>query len=554
MPKIAQYEGDQIQSQVVAQPLAQDAPTAAFGGDIIRGVGDIAQAGLNIKKRIDTTSAEEAMVQFERDKNDLFFNPDTGYFNTQGKNAYDSSPVANKGLEELKKKYGDTLGVEAKLMFDRAAGAHITRSQTDIARHASKGLKAWEVSTIESQVENSIESASLYHNDPDRLKVQNVLGRQAIIDASDLLGDSPETKAEKLQTFESAFAGSTIEAATQSSAAEGTAALESYGDRLEGPDKVKMEKAITAKKKVEKTADDARAATLTATRLVDQYATRAEVMEEVNKIEDPELRKKTATEATVQFNRKKTAEKELSADAYNQGIEHFNKGGTAVEFQAQNPAAWEAMSSQQRNNLLAGKHMTTDQIKFNGIMSLPRSQLAKVDPVDYADQFKPADLTKLRSAVDKAKNGKPVTSIQTASQKTNLVAEQFFGKKSSWKGNKAKTAKVQGLMTAVQSSIEEAEDIKGGKLKPTEIDEVLADFSRRFVVERSLAGFDYLMPDLDIDLSTTPPAKVAELSKQVDAHGEEEFQRVITFLKENDKPVTIDTILNVMRQATRVTK
>jgi hypothetical protein len=549
MPKIAQYEGNQVQSRAVAQPRAQASDTTGGNIAVAKGVADVIQAGLDIKKRIDTTSAEEAMVQFERDKNDLFFNPDTGYFNTQGKAAYDSSTTANKGLSELKKKYSDTLGTDARVMFDRAADAHVTRSQADIARHASKGLKAWEVSTIESQVENSIEAASLYHNDPDRLKVQNILGRQAIIDASDLLGEGPETKAEKLQTFESAFASSTIEAATASSSAEGAAALESYGDRLEGPDKVKMEKAVNAKRVVEKTADDARAATLTATRLVDQYETRTEVMKEVNKIEDPELRKKTATEATVQFNRKETAEKELSADAYNQGIEHFNKGGTAIEFQASNPDAWEAMSSQQRNNLLSGKHMTTDQIKFNEVLSLPRSRLAEVNPVDYADQFKPSDLTKLRSAVDKAKKGQAVTAIQTASQKTNRIAEQFFGKKSSWQGDKA--TKVQALMTAVQGSIEEAEDLKGGKLKPSEVDEVLADFSRKFVVERSLAGFDYLMPDIDIDLSTTSPENVAELSRQVDTHGEDEFRRVVKFLDDNDKPVTIDTILNTMRQATK---
>ena len=82
MPKITQYQPNQVQTQVVDQPYAKSAPKGAFEPHIARGVMDIAQAGLDIKKRIDTTSAEEAALNFEREKNDIMFNADTGYFNT----------------------------------------------------------------------------------------------------------------------------------------------------------------------------------------------------------------------------------------------------------------------------------------------------------------------------------------------------------------------------------------------------------------------------------------------------------------------------------------
>lgn len=287
MPKIAQYDSTPVTRQVVKQPQAQDAPAAAFGGDIAKGVFDIAKAGVAIKQRIDTTTAEEALVQFERDKNDIFFNPDSGYFNTQGRDAYDNSQAATKALEDLKKQYGEKLGVQAKSMFDGAADKHITRSQQDIARHASKGLKAWEISTIEAQVENSIENASLYWGDKDLLRVQRVLGKQAIFDSAKMMGLGFEATAEKVQTFESSFARASIEAAVQNSAADGEDALKDYGDRLESPDKIKMGKMIEKKAEVEKTEADARMATLTATRLVDQYDSRFDVQAEVNKIKDP---------------------------------------------------------------------------------------------------------------------------------------------------------------------------------------------------------------------------------------------------------------------------
>ena len=63
MPKIAQYEGNQVRSQVVSQPKAQGAPAAAFASPIAEGVLDIAQAGIDLKQRVDTTSAEEALVR-----------------------------------------------------------------------------------------------------------------------------------------------------------------------------------------------------------------------------------------------------------------------------------------------------------------------------------------------------------------------------------------------------------------------------------------------------------------------------------------------------------
>ena len=97
MPKIAQYQPNQVQTQVVHGPSARSAPTAAFGVDssaslgyVAKGLDDLAQASFDMKQRIDTTAAEEALVKFERDKNDTFFNPKTGYFNTQGKNAQDN--------------------------------------------------------------------------------------------------------------------------------------------------------------------------------------------------------------------------------------------------------------------------------------------------------------------------------------------------------------------------------------------------------------------------------------------------------------------------------
>lgn len=549
MPKISQYQPDQVQTQVVGGPTAQDAPAAAFGADIAQGGMELAKAGFQMKQRIDTTAAEETLVQFEREKNDILFNPDKGYFNTSGRNAYDTAPDAVKSIEQLKEKYGKDLNQQARQMFSKAADAHITRGKADISRHSAKQFKAWEVSTIEAQVENTVENASLYWDDPDTLRVQRAVGRQAVLDSAKLTGESAEMTNEKLQNFDSSFAMNTVEAATQSSSTEGESALKEYGDMLEGPDKVKMKKIIEAKAKVEKTEADANEAVLTATRLIDQYDTRAEIIDEVNKEPDPELRKKKMTEAMSQFSRKKTAEAETQEKFYNEGIDHFTNKGTLEEFKASNPAAWEGMSDKQRNNLATGKHITTDQIKFNELLSLPRNELAKIEPAEYSHLFRPADVSKLRSAVDKAKKGQTYTQIQSPVAKTNNIAIQFFGKKESWKGKKAE--QVNAFLEEAQSQIQNAEDAKGSSLSPKEMDDLLNNYSREFAVKRSHLGLDILAFDDVFNIKNTDPVKLGRLSQYVEDNGEDSFAEVNTFLQEKGLDLTIDNFLDVYSQVTK---
>ena len=213
-------------------------------------------------------------------------------------------------------------------MFDRAADAHITRGRADITRHASKGLNAWEVATINAQVENTIENASLYWNQPDQLKIQNALGRQAVIDAAEKEGIGPEATNERLQTYDSSFARATVEAATNSSSKEGQEALDEFSKKIEGPDRIKLEKDIAAKQKAEKTQSDAQQAIIKGTAVVDQFDDRESIREEVNKIEDPELRKKTMSEAMRQFNLKKQAEDEARTEAFERAESHVIDGGS----------------------------------------------------------------------------------------------------------------------------------------------------------------------------------------------------------------------------------
>jgi len=541
MPKVAQYEGNQVLTDVVRQPRADaSAGVAAFQSNIraTQGLASLGKAAAGIKQRIDTTSAEEALVQFERDKNNLFFDPEKGYFNTQGKNAFDSGNAANEALTGLKKQYGETLNQNSKVMFDKSADVHITRGQQDIARHSAKGLKAWEVATLRAQVENTMENASLYWNQPDQLAVQNAVGRQAVIDAADAEGIGAEAKNERLQTFDSSFAKAAISSATNSSAAEGSAMMEKHGDRLEGPDKVKLEKEIDAKAKAEKIQSDSQQAIIAGAALVDTFDSREELREEVNKIEDPELRKKTMTETMRQFDLKKKGETEDQTEAFERAESHIIEGGSAETYQAQDPEGWERLSAKQQRSIDSGKAIVTDWNKYSELMTLPKKELSKVNPAEHFHQLAPAERTKLISAVKSAKGtGSSKDKIEhqvgrTRGAQTTAAVEQILGRKVKWNDDKRK--KANAFYDLLDGEVRHRESQKGDPLTSEEFTNVLSDLTREVTIQRSFIGVDIFAPDIELKVTDIPPENLRVLSK---------------FLRDNNIPVTADNLAKAQRQA-----
>ena len=541
MPKVATYGDQQVRTQVSQQPRASAAAgNAVFQSNIqaAQGLASVAQAGAQVVQRIDTTSAEEALVGFERDKNNLFFDPKSGYFNTQGKNAFDNADAANTSLNDLKKQYGESLNSNSKAMFDKSADLHITRSQADIARHSAKGLKAWEVATINSQVENTVENASLYWNQPDKLAVQNALGRQAVIDAANMEGIGAEATNEKLQTYDSAFAKTAITSATNNSASDGATMFEKHGDKLEGPEKVKIEKQIVAKAKAEKVQADAQQSMFVAVRLVETYDSRAEVMEEVNQIEDDELRGKTMSEAMRQFDLKKKAETEEQNDSFESAESHVADGGSAETFQAVDPEGWERLSAKQKKSISSGKSVITDWNRYSDLMTLPKAELAKINPTDHFTKLAPTERGKLVSAVKSAAGtGSSKDKIdhqvgRTRSAQTTGAVEQILGKKTKW--NDEKRTQANAFYDLLDGEVAHRESEKGSSLTSAEFTDTLSDLTREVTIERSAFGVDFLAPDVDQSITDIPSENLRVLSK---------------FLRDNNIPVTSDNLIRAQRQA-----
>jgi predicted DNA-binding protein YlxM (UPF0122 family) len=448
---------------------------------------NVAEAVQQESHRYDITSAEEASAAFGDAKNKLFFEPGKGYFSTQGRNAVDGADTANKSLDKMKQQYGESLSPNARAMYDRSVDAQISRSRVDIARHASDGLKAWETFTLHSQVENTIENASLYWNQPDKLGVQNALGRHAVRDGAEMEGVGAEATNERLQTYDSSFARAVIESAIASSAKDGSAMLDKYGDRLEGAEKTKFKKEVYAKAAAEKLQANAQQAVASGVTLVATYDSREDIREEVNKIDDTDLRKKTMSEAMRQFDLKKKGESEDQARSFESAESHIEEGGSAETFQATDPEGWARLSVGEKKTIKAGKVVTTNGAKFMSLLMLPKEELAKVNPAEHYKDIARSERGKLVSAVKSARGtGSPIDNMhhqigRTTSAQTIAALEQMFGeKKKDWSDAQIKST--NSFYDLLSGEVAFREEQKGGTLSSQEFTDTLADLTRQVTV------------------------------------------------------------------------
>lgn len=481
MPKITQYGAPQARTQAVRGPRAQGLPATAFEPHILKGAVSLAQGFAQMTEKVNTTSAEEAVIKFERAKNEMFFNPDTGYFNTQGKSAYNMSSDANKSLQKLAQTHGDALSPSAREMFMRVADRHIANGQTDIMRHAGKGLKAWETSTIKAQVENSIENAALFRGDEKKLSVQRELGRQSIIKAAELEGIDPT---EGLQTFESAFASATIDAAILDNADAGNIALGKYGDRLEGAEKVKFEKRIEKVKEQEKAQTESQDVVRIANRFIKDYAGNRVEMQEAIINEDPEIQTKLRSQVSYIQGQLDSA---LTRDR-NDVVDMVQKSGSVEEFKATHMDQWDKLTKVQQNALEKGpvkhswnnwhlyKAMTDEQVR-----KLKPDEIGKLVST-FDDSHRNTFFSEWEDAVE-GKDAKSEARIgQTQSAALTSAIEQIVGKKKKdWSLNFQKRTNL--LYELANTTLQNEKDAKGRPLTETEFSDTLNNFQRKMIME-----------------------------------------------------------------------
>jgi hypothetical protein len=537
MPTV-KYQPDQVRTEVAGRTQAR---TVNNGGQqLAQGINSLASAANQLNQKATVAEAQEAATGFERDKNDLFFNPDSGYFNTQGRTAYDTAGDTSKQLDKLKEQYASKLSPQARQEFERVASAQITRSNADIMRHSSKNLQAWEQANIEAEVENTLENSALYWNSSDNLKVQRALGTESVLEAAQIQGLSPEATNEKLENYNSAFATNVIKSAAQSSAAEGEAAMEKYGKSLEGPDRVNLQEMLTERKEAESVRDISREAVLKGTNLVADYGdrpdARAAILAEVDKIEDPDSRKATKSQAMYQLNLKKQADAETRGAIYEEAERvKFSPDESIESFKANNSELWGKMTTKQRQSLEATGKIQTNYVTFSDLSLMDETEIAKIEPSDYFDVLAPTERKQLIEMVKDARGpnaANKASMVQTGRSRTaqtSATVEQIFGQKSSW--NDKETKRVNAFYGVVDSEAKMQEAQKGSPLTSQEYTDILHSFTRKYVVE---GGSFFGLLDDEQDLTDIPA---------------DDLKSVSEYLNKNNIPATVSNIFKAYEQA-----
>ena len=497
MPRVAQFE-QQTTSTVTRGARAGSVATGAFGGPAAQGLGDLGQGLREMQQRVDTTAAEEAILGFEREKNDILFNADTGYFNTQGRNAHDQAGTANDAIAALKETYSGTLESDAaKQAFGRAADAHITSASRDISRHSFKGMQAWEVATQQAQVENSVENAALYWNDSQAMSVQMALGEQALHDAMDLRGITGEARNEQLQTFRSSFGMSAIESALTHTYTDGKNTFDKVESQLEGPDLIRARKMLEQKKKASETQSIAATASAAALFASTNFDTLPEMNQYImDNVKDPRANKAALAETKQRFDLEQYATRTQQDAFFTDAEEQIANGSTGEAWKFENPDAYEQLSTAQQKAIDTGALTVTDPNVWADVSAMPLSELKTQNVNDYSQSLAIPERKILAQRIQDAREGKFDVNVQTQAQEINAAVESLIGqKKSKWSTSQTEKAAVFNL--ALEAELQQQTDVKGRQLTRDEVRDIIGSAASTVVKE----GF---FVDTETDVTDIP--------------------------------------------------
>lgn len=309
---------------------------------LLPGINSVANAVEQHKIDSDEVAAEEARVQYEKSSMDLLHNPDSGYFNTQGKNAYDGNQPTVEELRKRRESIQANLSPDQARLFSRVADRLDMGWQRDIARHAGRGFKAYEIGVHESSVENALENGVLNWANDEMVNESLAKARIGVADAAKIEGISSEALNERLQNVTSTFFRNVIERSLDKDLDRAEALFERHKDKLEPKDLAQIEKSRETQTNLamaQKSADE----------WVDQDLSLSEGLKEARSIEDPKLRKETEHRWKVMRGNMDREQKEKLDNRFNEYASSIENG--EVSYSNLPRADLDELTPGQRNSL-----------------------------------------------------------------------------------------------------------------------------------------------------------------------------------------------------------
>lgn len=484
MPQIPRLEAPTVEPQVVDRPFARNVDVSSGTRQLGQAIGGLATVAQQIKKQKDEATAEDALLAFDDAKNEILFNPESGYFTTQGRAAVDSAGDTNKRLDTLIKQHlSNFQSPQARELFQRAVNTRVIRDKESILRHSAKGLEVWRLGNSKAEEENAVKNSTLFYNSDEDLRLYLGKGELAILDRKQYIGN--EQVQIQLEDYRSSFARAAIDGAlSRDDVTRAKELKKRYDKYIKGADLVKVNEDI--QKKVDKLYIDEKVAEIYA-----PGKPLADMLKEARAEKDAEKAKEIERLIGNKFTLDEKALKETNEQFVNQYDQAISNGemtyaDVPADIKTAIGVAGRTALLSAEQEFVTGENVITDQVKLQNLISLPIKDLAKVVPYEHFSYLNKSDRALLKTAVSAAKKGvrtADLTRLQSNSTIAQNAVKQILGRKINEK-SAADVNFANAFYGLVADEIYAQETTKDRKLEEVEVRAVVDKLVKNWVQER----------------------------------------------------------------------
>ncbi len=433
------------------------------------GIGaEVERIGFEMQQEDDETRANDALTQYNQGMRDLMHNPETGYLNQKGENAYRNFSTTNEQIESLRQQLADDLDNDRQRDLFLRTSQKQTDSYLDSAsRHASSERQVWLKATQEASVEDTIEDAAANYTQPDIVRNNMIKGEMTLQEMASDEGWSKEVLNERLDDYRSNAHISVMNRMVANNDYESAQAWFSNNkDAIDGTKHAEIESRLNdgvinnqARRNVEAIYDsntpintltkEARDSTDN-TQLADEMVRRLKIMRD----EDLE------------------AEKAIQNESYELGgFIIIDQGGSTDDIPR---SAWENMTTQQKVSLKTleskSENRTTDIATWNAINQMAiedPKQFSELPLLNFASNLSLSDFQEFGKLQRKYKDQdqQTISSVQSLGTKANNALKAVNIDIDEDRGQK--------FMRAFQQQVSRFEQATGERIQPNEVDKII---------------------------------------------------------------------------------
>lgn len=178
------------------QQISPDQISGGAGDRLIRQGQIEHKRAMELKLSEEETLAKSVDADFSQDLRTLLDDPDTGYYNQRGQNAYQNrADVANQ-IKDLKTKYLRQFkpGSVSAQLFTQVAERRVESSLNGLFSHASKEFRRWQDDAYDARIKASIDDAVTGIRDPKLIRQAIATGKAEEIEYAQRHGLDPDSR------------------------------------------------------------------------------------------------------------------------------------------------------------------------------------------------------------------------------------------------------------------------------------------------------------------------------------------------------------------------